>query len=66
MTARVTVRAELRPTEVHAFPMEDGKPAPNGEWKLIETLMPGQTGEYFTHNRRMIAAQIVPAEHLPV
>jgi hypothetical protein len=60
MTARVTVKAELRPTEVLAFPMENGQPAPNGEWTVIDTLQPGETREYFAHSRRMILAQIIP------
>lgn len=62
MTARLTVRAELRPTEVMAFPMENGAPADNGEWRLLDTLQPGETREYFVHSRRIIMAQIIPAE----
>jgi hypothetical protein len=62
MTARVTVCAELRPTEVMAFPMEDGAPAANGEWKLLATLQPGESREFFAHSRRIISARTIPAE----
>lgn len=61
MTARVTVRAELRPTEVYAFPMENGAPAANREWRLIDTLQPGESREYFAHSRKLIMAQTIPA-----
>jgi hypothetical protein len=60
VTAFITVEAKGRPTEVFAFPMEDGQPAANGEWQLIDTLQPGETGEYIAHSRRMILAQIIP------
>lgn len=62
MSARVTVRAELRATEVYAFPMEDGKPAANGEWKLLATLQPGEAREFTAHSRRSIMAQAIPAD----
>lgn len=62
MTARVTIRAELRPTEVFAFPLEGGAPAAHGEWKLLDTLQPGECREYFAHSRRIIMAQTIPAD----
>lgn len=65
MTARVTVRAELRPTEVMAFPVEDGAPALNGEWRLLDTLQPGESREYFVHSRKIITARIIPADLMP-
>jgi hypothetical protein len=62
MNAVVTVRAQRCTTQVLAFPLEDGAPAANAEWDVIDTLHAGQSGTYHAHGKRIIMARTLIAD----
>lgn len=59
MNAVINVRAQRCTTEVLAFPLEDGAPAVDAEWRVIDTLQAGQSGTYHAHGKRIIMARTV-------
>ena len=60
MTVIVTVKAVNRPADVFRFPMEQGEPGDGGQWRHVDTVQPGESRDFFAHDRKAIMVQAVP------